>query len=105
MYFCNILMEIHLNIGQDDFLANVRMVKFGSELRFGIQSPNVRTPFDITSVNKGSDQLHGDLNQHLCFHYTDSKSLFFLNPNFKPTSVPVQPGLCRAWSETMLVFS
>ena len=47
MYFCNILMEIYLNIGQVDFLANVRMVKFGSELRYGIRSPNVRTPVDI----------------------------------------------------------
>ena len=31
------------------FLANVRMLKFGSELRYGIRSPNVRTPVDIPS--------------------------------------------------------
>ena len=46
-YFCYILMAIYLNIGHIDFLANVRMLKFGSELRYGIRSPNVRTPVDI----------------------------------------------------------
>ena len=49
MYFCHKLMEIYLNMGNADFLANVRMLKFGSELRYGIRSPNVRTPVDIPS--------------------------------------------------------
>ena len=49
MYFCHILMEIYLTIGHVDFLANVRMLKFGSELRYGNRSPNVRTPIDIPS--------------------------------------------------------
>ena len=44
-------MENYLNIGHTDFLANVRMLKFGSELRYGIRSPNVRTPVDIPSFN------------------------------------------------------
>ena len=44
-------MEIYLNIGQVDILAIVRMVKFGSELRYGIRSPNVRTPVDIPTPN------------------------------------------------------
>ena len=47
MYFCHLIIEIYLNIGHFDFLANVRMLKFGSELRYGIRSPNVRTPVDI----------------------------------------------------------
>ena len=47
MYFCNILSGIYLIVGHIDFLANVRMLKFGSELRYGIRSPNVRTPVDI----------------------------------------------------------
>ena len=51
MYFCHKLMEIYLNMGNVDFLANVRMLKFGSELRFGIRSPNVRTSVDIPSYN------------------------------------------------------
>ena len=59
MYFCHLIMEIYLNIGHFDFLANVRMLKFGTELRYGIRSPNVRTPVDIpilyskTGVCKG----------------------------------------------------
>ena len=43
VYFCYILMAIYLNIGHIDFLANVRMLKFG----YGIRSPNVRTLVDI----------------------------------------------------------
>ena len=50
MYFCHKLMEIYLNMGNVDFLANVRMLKFGSELRYGIRSPNVRTPVDIPNL-------------------------------------------------------
>ena len=49
MYFCDIFMGIYQNIGHTDFTANVRMLKFGSELRYGIRSPNVRTPVDIPS--------------------------------------------------------
>ena len=41
------MMEIYLNIRHFEFLANVRTLKFGSELRYGIRSPNVRTPVDI----------------------------------------------------------
>ena len=54
MYFCHKLMEIYLNMGNVDFLANVRMLKFGSELRNGIRSPNVRTPVDIPSFDDKS---------------------------------------------------
>ena len=50
MYFCHILMEIYLNVGHVEFLANVIMLKFGSELRYGIPSPNVRTPVDIPNL-------------------------------------------------------
>ena len=51
MYFRPLLIEIYLNtcIGHVDFLANIRMLKFGSELRYGIRSPNVRTSVDIPS--------------------------------------------------------
>ena len=54
--------------------------------------------------NKGADHLHSNCagNQRHCFHYIDSISLFFLNqkPLHYPSSVAVQPSLCRAWSET-----
>ena len=36
--------------------------------------------------------------QYILTPLVDRKSLFFLNPNF--LAVVVQPGLCRAWSET-----
>ena len=51
-------MGIYLNIGHIKFLANVRMLKFGSELRYGIRSPNVRTPVDIPrkKVHVGNDE-------------------------------------------------
>ena len=52
--FCHI---IYLNIGHFDFLANVRMLKFGSELRYGIRSPNVRTPVDIPNIYIGNPFL------------------------------------------------
>ena len=45
-------MGIYLNIGHIGFLANVRMLKFESELRYGTRSPNVRTPVDIPSLRK-----------------------------------------------------
>ena len=73
----------------------------------------MRKPDFCICENKDADQL-------LCFRYTDSiipllpksaklisvfvfatrivNSLYFLNP--KPSSVIVQPGLCRTWSET-----
>ena len=44
-------MENYLNIWHFDILANIRMLKFGSEFRYGIQSPNVRTPVDIPGNN------------------------------------------------------
>ena len=47
--------------------------------------------------------LHMLKHQHLCFHYIDSTIPQL--PEFKisslyPSSVAVQPGLCRTWSET-----
>ena len=60
--------------------------------------------------NKGADQLRGnrEADQRLCFHYRDSTIPPLLNSkisNFYPSSVLVQPGLCRTCSETtLLVF-
>ena len=54
-------MEIYLNIRHFDFLANVRTLKFGSELRYGIRSPNVRTPVDIPRIYREiPDSFQGD---------------------------------------------
>ena len=55
--------------------------------------------------NKGADQLRSNCEavQRLCFRYTDGTISFLLKSeisSFLPTSVTVQVGLCRTWSET-----
>ena len=60
--------------------------------------------------NKDADQLRGnrEADQRLCFRYTDSTIPLLLKSeisSFQPASVTVQPGMCRAWSEsTLFVF-
>ena len=55
--------------------------------------------------NRGADQLRSncEADQHLCFRYTDSTIPLLSKSkisSFKSSSVTVQLGLCRAWSET-----
>ena len=55
--------------------------------------------------NKDADQLRGnrEADQRLCFRYMDSTIPLLPNcqiSRFQPSSVAVQPGLCRTWSET-----
>ena len=65
----------------------------------------MRKPDFCICENKDADQLRGnrEADQRLCFRYTDSiipllpKSKI---PSLQPSSVAVQPGLCRTWSET-----
>ena len=65
----------------------------------------------LCGENKGADQLRGDREaaQRLCFRYTDSTIPLLPKSeisSFYPSSVSVQPGLCRTWSEPkLLVFS
>ena len=60
--------------------------------------------------NKDADQLRGncEADQHLCFRYSDSTIPLLLKSeisSFLLSSVMVQVGLCRTWSETtLLVF-
>ena len=54
--------------------------------------------------NKDADQLRGnrEADQRLCFHYTDSTIPLLSKYEISslwPSSVAVQPGLCRTWSE------
>ena len=65
----------------------------------------VRKPAFCICENKDADQLRGnrEADQRLCFRYTDST--IHLLPKYEissllPSSVAVQPGLCRTWSET-----
>ena len=61
--------------------------------------------------NKGADQLRSDCeaDQRLCFRYTDSRIPLLSKSKISSlysSSVLVQAGLCRTWSEPkLLVFS
>ena len=74
-------------------------------------SLRMRKPTICISENKGADQLRSncEADQCLCFHYTDCTipllSKFKIS-SLLPSSMTVQPGLCRTWSEPKLfVFS
>ena len=65
----------------------------------------VRKPVFCMCENKDAEQFRGDreADQRLCFRYVDGT--IPLLPKHKisslwPSSVTVQPGLCRTWSET-----
>ena len=71
----------------------------------------MRKPTFCICENKDADQLRDnrEADQRLCFRYIDSTipllSKSKISSRF-PSSVAVQPGLCRTRSETrMLVFS
>ena len=65
----------------------------------------MRKPAFRICENKDADQLRGnrEADQRFCVLYMDStvaripKSKM---PSLQPSSVVVQPGLCRTWSET-----
>ena len=61
----------------------------------------MRKPAFCIWENKDADQLRGnrEADQRLCFCYTDS-TIPLLPIYEMPSSVAVQPGLCRTWSET-----
>ena len=63
-----------------------------------------KTAFCICK-NKDTDQLRGNrkADQRLCFRYSDSSIPLLPKSEISslwPSSVAVQPGLCRTWSET-----
>ena len=65
----------------------------------------MRKPDFCICENKDADQLRGnrEADQRLCFRYTDSTIPLLPNceiSSLQPSSVAVQPGLCRTWSET-----
>ena len=74
-------------------------------------SPDVRKPDFRICENKDADQLRGnrEADQPLCFRYMDSTIPLLPKSeisSLKPSSVAVQSGLCRTWSETpKMVFS
>ena len=65
----------------------------------------MRKPDFCICENKDADQLRGnrEADQRLCFRYTDSAIPLLSKSEISslyPSSIAVQPGLCRAWSET-----
>ena len=75
-----------------------------------ILSRCIRKPTICICENKGADQLRSncEADQRLCFRYTDSMIPLVVNSeisNLQSSSVTVQPGVCRTWSEIKyLVF-
>ena len=60
----------------------------------------MRKPTFCICENKDADQLHGnsEADQRLCFHYTDTTISLLPKSeisSLEPSSVTVQPGLCR----------
>ena len=65
----------------------------------------MRKPEFCICENKDADQLRSnrEADQRLCFHYSDSTIPLFPKSEISsplPSSVVVQRGLCRTWSET-----
>ena len=65
----------------------------------------MRKPDFCICENKDADQLRGnrEADQRLCFRYMDSTTHILSKSEIsilQPSSVAVQPGLCRTWSET-----
>ena len=65
----------------------------------------MRKPTFCICENKDADQLRGnrEADQRLCFRHTDSAIPLLPKSeisSFYPSSVAVQPGLCRTWSES-----
>ena len=65
----------------------------------------MRKPDFCICENKDADQLRGSrqADHRLCFRYEDSTIPLLPKSEIsivQPSSVVVQPGLCRTWSET-----
>ena len=65
----------------------------------------MRKPAFCICENKDADQLRGnrEADQRLCFRYTESTIPLLPKSEISslwPSSVAVQTGLCRTWSET-----
>ena len=74
-------------------------------LLMNVMSLVMRKPDFCICENKDADQLRGnrEADQRLCFRYTDSTTPLFLKSDISslhPSSVAVQPSLCRTRSET-----
>ena len=86
-----------------NYHANIP-VKFKPVERHFYMSRVVRKPALCICENKDADQLRGnrEADQRLCFRYIDITIPLLSEykiSSLYPSSVGVQPGLCRTWSE------
>ena len=89
------------NVG---FLMTWLIIKSKMTIVYYKTSRSVRKPDFCLCENKDADQLRGnrEADQRLYFRYTDSTFPPLLIPKFSRfwvSSVTVQAGLCRTWSE------
>ena len=93
--------------GQGD-CPNIQVTPISFKLNICVTSPMslvMRKPNFCIYENKDADQLRGyrEADQRLCFRYTDSTIPLLPKSeisSFLLSSVALQPGLCRTWSET-----
>ena len=76
-----------------------------SKIYPGQMSHVMRKPVFCICENKDADQLRSNCaaDQRLCFRYTDRTIPLLPKSEISslwPSSVAVQPGVCRTWSET-----
>ena len=118
------MIRIFKFVSDSNFLGDTFDSDFGCELRLSFRIGQLKLDLQINNLSrvmrkqtfyicehKDADQLHGDreADQRLCFRYKDTTIPLLSKSeisSLKPSSVAIQPGLCRTWSETRtLVFS
>ena len=86
--------------------AHIEMIGYDTIYRFSLNLSHViRKPAFCVCENKGADQLRSNCaaDQRLCFGYIDSTIPLLPKSeisSLQQSSVTVQPGLYRIWSET-----
>ena len=96
----------HLNIYvQEKYILCLRAKENPEKPQFYYMGRDVRKPDFCICENKDADQLRGNriADQRLCFRYMDSTIPLLSKSKIsrlEPSSVAVQPGLCRTWLET-----
>ena len=99
---------IHINIGSSVTYILLLDIPTQTNRSRKDMSRRMGKPIVCIGENKGADQLRSncEADQHLCFRYKDSTIPLLSKSkisSLKPSSMIVQLGLCRTWSETQTV--
>ena len=91
----------HMILWRNDVLKNI-MLKPTQITPFLLYEPRYEKTGFCICENKDADQLRSNCtaDQRLRFRYTDRRIPLLPRSEISPSSVAVQPGLCRIWSET-----